>query len=65
MGPNDVLIEVETAGASFVDGPIINGKYQIRPELPFTPGSVFSGRVAERGPMPRVTAGRLAGSGHG
>ena len=49
VGPSDVLVEVETAGASFVDGLIVNGKYQIRPDLPFTPGSVFSGRVIERG----------------
>ena len=52
VGPSDVLVEVETAGASFVDGLIVNGKYQIRPDLPFTPGSVFSGRVIERGPAP-------------
>ena len=49
VGPNDVLIEVEAAGASFVDGLIVNGKYQVRPELPFTPGSAFAGRVVERG----------------
>ena len=49
VGPDDVLIEVETAGVSFVDGLIVSGKYQIRPELPFTPGSVFAGRVVERG----------------
>ena len=49
VGPNDVLVEVETAAVSFVDGLIVSGKYQIRPELPFTPGSVFSGRVVERG----------------
>ena len=40
VAPNEVLIEVEAAGASFVDGLIVKGKYQIRPELPFTPGSV-------------------------
>jgi NADPH2:quinone reductase len=49
VGPGDVLIEVETAAASFVDGLIVNGKYQIRPELPFTPGSVLAGRVTGRG----------------
>jgi len=49
VGPDDVLVEVEAAGASFVDGLIVRGKYQIRPELPFTPGSVFAGRVAGRG----------------
>jgi NADPH2:quinone reductase len=49
VAPNEVLIEVEAAGASFVDGLIVKGKYQIRPEIPFTPGSAFSGHVVERG----------------
>jgi NADPH2:quinone reductase len=30
-------------------GLIVAGKYQIRPELPFTPGSVFAGHVIRRG----------------
>jgi len=34
VGPDDVMVEVEAAGASFVDGLIVKGKYQIRPELP-------------------------------
>ena len=50
MGPNEVLIEVEAVGASFVDGLIVEGKYQVRPELPFTPGSVLAGHVFDRGP---------------
>lgn len=49
VGENEVLVEVEAAGVSFVDGLIVRGKYQIRPELPFTPGAVFAGRVVERG----------------
>ena len=49
VGPDDILIEVEAAGVSFVDGLIVSGKYQIRPALPFTPGSVFAGRVVGRG----------------
>ena len=59
VGPDDILVEVEAAAASFVDGLIVNGKYQIRPELPFTPGSVFCGRVVERGSdvgMPAIGA---------
>jgi NADPH2:quinone reductase len=49
-GPNEVLVEVEAVGVSFVDGLIVEGKYQVRPELPFTPGSVFAGHVLDRGP---------------
>ncbi len=48
-GPDEVLIEVAAAGTSFVDGLIVEGKYQIRPELPFTPGSALSGQVVECG----------------
>ena len=49
VGPGEVLIEVESAAASFVNGLIVSGKYQVRPDLPFTPGSALSGRVARRG----------------
>ena len=49
VGPRDVLIEMVAAGVSFVDGLIVSGRYQLRPELPFTPGSVIAGRVVERG----------------
>jgi NADPH:quinone reductase-like Zn-dependent oxidoreductase len=49
-GRNEVLIEVEAVGVSFVDGLIVEGKYQVRPELPFTPSSVFPGQVLDRGP---------------
>jgi NADPH:quinone reductase len=48
-GPGEVLIEVDGAAASFVDGLIVRGGYQLRPPLPFTPGSAVAGRVAEPG----------------
>ena len=32
------------------DFSLIEGKYQARPELPFTPGSVLAGHVVDRGP---------------
>ncbi len=41
-----VVIEVEAAGVNFVDGLFIAGQYQIKPPLPFTPGSEVAGRVA-------------------
>jgi NADPH2:quinone reductase len=44
-----VLVEVEAAGVNFVDGLFIAGQYQIKPPLPFTPGSEIAGRIAAVG----------------
>jgi len=44
-GPGEVLVEVEAAAATFVDGLIARGLYQVRPVLPFTPGMALAGRV--------------------
>ncbi|MBW0117647.1 alcohol dehydrogenase catalytic domain-containing protein, partial [Pseudonocardia abyssalis] len=49
-GSGEVLVEVSAAGVSFVDGLIVAGRYQLRPPLPFTPGSAVAGRVAALGP---------------
>ncbi|GAA4740718.1 hypothetical protein GCM10023199_19110 [Actinomycetospora chibensis] len=38
-GPGEVLVEVEAAGVGFVDALIVRAGYQLRPELPFTPGT--------------------------
>jgi NADPH:quinone reductase len=46
---SQVLVEVEAAGVNFVDGLFIAGNYQIKPPLPFTPGSEIAGRVAAVG----------------
>ena len=45
LGENDVLINVKAAGLNFPDVLIIQGKYQIQPELPFIPGGECSGVV--------------------
>ena len=42
-GPAQVLIDVEYAGISFPDVLQTRGQYQVRPELPFTPGWEISG----------------------
>ena len=44
-GPGQVVIDVKAAGVNFPDVLIIQGKYQVRPELPFTPGSEISGVI--------------------
>jgi NADPH:quinone reductase len=48
-GPSQVVVDVEAAGVNFVDGLFIAGQYQIKPPLPFTPGSEVAGRVAAIG----------------
>jgi len=48
-GPNRVVVAVEAAGVNFVDGLFIAGQYQIKPPLPFTPGSEVAGRVSAVG----------------
>ena len=44
-GPGEVAIAVEAAGVNFVDGLFVAGQYQIKPALPFVPGSEVAGRV--------------------
>lgn len=44
-GPDDVLVDVHTVGVAFPDLLLSRGLYQIRPELPFTPGLDFAGTV--------------------
>jgi len=46
---NEVLISVKACGINFPDTLIIQGKYQFKPDLPFTPGSDVSGIVMAKG----------------
>ncbi|MCO1659805.1 zinc-binding dehydrogenase [Pseudonocardia sp. S2-4] len=48
-GPGELLVRVGAAGVSFVDGLIVRGGYQVKPPLPFTPGSAVAGAVAAAG----------------
>jgi NADPH:quinone reductase len=45
-----VRIAVSAAGVNFVDGLFVQGLYQIKPPLPFVPGSEVAGRVVEVAP---------------
>lgn len=49
-GENEVLVQVKACGINFPDTLIIRGLYQIKPELPFTPGSDVAGVVRAVGP---------------
>jgi NADPH:quinone reductase len=47
--PGQVLVDVESAGVVFPDVLQTRGEYQLRPELPFTPGWEVAGVVREDG----------------
>ena len=49
-GPGEVVVEVAAAEVNFPDLLVIEGKYQIKPPLPFSPGKGAAGRVAQVGP---------------
>lgn len=46
---NQVRVAVAAAGVNFVDGLFVQGRYQIKPPLPFVPGNEVAGRVVEVG----------------
>jgi NADPH2:quinone reductase len=56
-GPGEVVAKVAAAGVNFADVLMVAGRYQVKPELPFTPGLEFSGTIAAIGDG--VTAWRV------
>lgn len=48
-GPGEVVIDVAAAALNFFDTLIIEGKYQYRPEPPFSPGAELAGTVSAVG----------------
>ena len=48
-GPGQVLIEIQAASLNFPDLLIVQNKYQMKPELPFVPGSEYAGIVRALG----------------
>lgn len=48
-GTKEVVVSVKACGLNFPDTLIIQGLYQFKPELPFTPGSDVAGIVKEVG----------------
>lgn len=45
LGDGQVLIDVKAAGVNFPDVLIIQGKYQFKPDMPFSPGGEVAGEV--------------------
>ncbi|HLI71058.1 MAG TPA: NADPH:quinone oxidoreductase family protein [Ktedonobacteraceae bacterium] len=48
-GPGQVVVKVRACGVNFPDTLIIQGKYQFKPEMPFSPGGEVAGVVKEIG----------------
>lgn len=44
-GPKQVLIRVRVAAVNFPDALIVAGKYQFKPDFPFSPGGEMSGKI--------------------
>ncbi|KAJ2556880.1 hypothetical protein EV175_001703 [Coemansia sp. RSA 1933] len=41
----EVLVRIDSVGANFFDILMVQGKYQVKPPFPFTPGAEFSGTI--------------------
>src|SRR5215216_5486375 len=50
LGPCEARIRVHACGINFADTLMIAGKYQVKPDFPFTPGLEAAGEVVEFGP---------------
>jgi NADPH2:quinone reductase len=48
-GPGQVVVSVKATGVNFPDVLVVQGKYQFRPALPFSPGGEIAGIVKEVG----------------
>ncbi len=48
-GPGEVLVRAQAAALNFADSLIVQGKYQVKPSFPFTPGFEAAGTVAAVG----------------
>src|SRR5438105_6027244 len=48
-GPGEAVVSVKAASVNFPDVLIIQNKYQVKPPLPFSPGSELAGVVKEVG----------------
>lgn len=53
-GPGDVVVEVKASSLNFPDALLVQGLYQVKPPLPFSPGMELAGVVTEVGPAVRT-----------
>jgi NADPH2:quinone reductase len=45
--PGHVVVGIKAAGVNFVDALFVQGKYQVKPPTPFTPGGEFAGVTSD------------------
>ncbi|MDO7842066.1 NADPH:quinone oxidoreductase family protein [Sphingomonas immobilis] len=66
-GPGKIAIRIHAAGISFVDVLVAAGEYQLKPPLPFIPGSEFAGVITAvgEGVDPARIGERVLGSAFG
>ncbi|GLB37042.1 putative zinc-binding dehydrogenase [Lyophyllum shimeji] len=68
-GRGQVLVDVYSAGLNFFDILQTQGKYQIKPPLPFVLGTEFAGRISKGSPIPEgcpfKPGDRVFGAGQG
>lgn len=55
-GPGEILVRTEAAALNFPDLLMIEGRYQVKPPLPFVPGRDVVGRVVAAGPQTHLFA---------
>jgi len=48
-GGNDVVIDIKTCSVNFADSLMVDGTYQVKPPLPFSPGLEVAGVISEIG----------------
>jgi len=56
-GPGQAVVDVHAASVNFPDALIVQGSYQVKPPLPFSPGAELAGVVREV--APDVTHGKV------
>jgi NADPH:quinone reductase len=49
LQPNEIRIRVHACGINFADTLMIAGKYQVKPQFPFSPGLEAAGEIIETG----------------
>ncbi|MBL4622039.1 MAG: NADPH:quinone oxidoreductase family protein [Immundisolibacteraceae bacterium] len=54
---NEVKIDIASAALNFLDTLMIKGEYQVKPQLPFTPGVEIAGTVISAGPDSKFASG--------
>lgn len=55
--PGHVLVEVKASAVNFADSLLVAGLYQMKPDLPFAPGSELAGVVVDAGGVAGLAAG--------